>query len=47
MNKTVMADTPWAFSDIRFRNTLIQPWVRGAKLHPNYNYIWRFLDVQK
>lgn len=47
MNKIVMADTPWAFSDIRFRNTLIQPWVRGAKLHPNYNYIWRFLDVQK
>ncbi|OWY39486.1 ABC transporter substrate-binding protein [Xenophilus sp. AP218F] len=47
MNKIVMADTPWVFGDIRFSNMLYQPWVKGAKLHPNFNATWRFLDVGK
>ncbi|OHX14721.1 ABC transporter substrate-binding protein [Chromobacterium sphagni] len=47
MNKLVVADTPWVFSDIRYTNGVAQPWVRGFKVHPNFNAIWRFLDVQK
>ncbi|WP_337883909.1 ABC transporter substrate-binding protein [Chromobacterium haemolyticum] len=47
MNKIVAGDTPWIFSDIRFVNGVAQPWVRGFKVHPNFNAIWRFLDVQK
>lgn len=47
MNKIVAGDTPWMFSDIRFTNALAQPWVRGFKHHPNFNAIWRFLDVEK
>ncbi|AVG16982.1 ABC transporter substrate-binding protein [Chromobacterium vaccinii] len=47
MNKIVVGDTPWMFSDIRFTNALAQPWVKGFKFHPNFNAIWRFLDVEK
>ncbi|KIA81808.1 ABC transporter substrate-binding protein [Chromobacterium piscinae] len=47
MNKVVMGDTPWMFSDIRYANGVAQPWVHGFKVHPNFNAIWRFLDVQK
>ncbi|UTH73095.1 ABC transporter substrate-binding protein [Chromobacterium sp. IIBBL 290-4] len=47
MNKVVAADTPWVFSDIRYVNGVAQPWVKGFKTHPNFNAIWRFVDVQK
>ncbi|POA98714.1 ABC transporter substrate-binding protein [Chromobacterium sinusclupearum] len=47
MNKIVAGDTPWIYGESRFTNALAQPWVRGFKKHPNFNAIWRFLDVQK
>ncbi|WP_047238485.1 ABC transporter substrate-binding protein [Chromobacterium subtsugae] len=47
MNKIVAGDTPWVYGDIRYVNGVAQPWVRGFKVHPNFNAIWRFLDVQK
>ncbi|WP_225548730.1 ABC transporter substrate-binding protein [Chromobacterium violaceum] len=47
MNKIVVGDTPWAFGDTRYYNGVAQPWVVGFKMHPNFNAIWRFLDVQK
>jgi ABC-type transport system substrate-binding protein len=47
MNKIVAGDTPWIYGESRFANSLAQPWVRGFKKHPNFNAIWRFLDVQK
>lgn len=47
MNKIVMADTPWIFGDIRFRNRLTQAYIQGFKPHPVLQTEWRYLDIKR
>ncbi|SCK06896.1 ABC transporter substrate-binding protein [Vogesella sp. LIG4] len=47
MNKIAVVQQPWIFGDVRVRNTLAHPYVKGLKLHPLLNTTWRYLDLQK
>jgi ABC-type transport system substrate-binding protein len=47
MNKVMMADTPWVMADTRFNNYLTHAWIKGYKPHPQFNTLWRYLDIQK
>lgn len=47
MNKIMMADTPWVMGDTRFSNYLTHQWIKGYKPHPQFNTLWRYLDIKK
>ena len=47
MNKVMMSDTPWVMGDTRFNNFLAHKWVYGVKPHPQFNTLWRYLDIKK
>lgn len=46
MNKIVVAQQPWIFTDTRISNIVTQPNVKGFKPHALLNAPWRYLDVQ-
>ncbi|WP_046353210.1 ABC transporter substrate-binding protein [Janthinobacterium sp. B9-8] len=47
MHKIVMSDTPWVMGDTRFKNYVAHSWVKGVKSHPQFNTLWRYLDLKK
>jgi oligopeptide transport system substrate-binding protein len=45
MNDLIYGYAPWILTDHRYRNMLVQPWVRGYKLNPYLEQQWRYHDV--
>ena len=40
-------DTAWRLWDSRYRNVLLQPYVRGFKQHPVLHSAWQYLDLDR
>lgn len=47
INRQIEADTALVIHLHRYRNWIIQPWIKGFKLHPIMNNNWQYLDVEK
>jgi len=47
MARQIEADTAWLLLDSRFRNVLLQPYVRNFKKHPVLHAEWLYLDLDK
>jgi len=46
MNDIITAYAPWILDYYTYRNQLVQPWVRGLKLHPFMRDRYMYFDVQ-
>ena len=47
MQRQIEADTAIALHLWRYKNWMIQPWLKGFKKHPIIYGDWRFLDIEK
>jgi ABC-type transport system substrate-binding protein len=47
MNDLVVSYAPWILESYAYQNRLVQPWVRGMKLHPFVQAPWHFYDVAR
>jgi len=45
MSELVNAYAPWVLTAFRSENVLVQPWLRGYKYNPTYQYPFAYLDV--
>ncbi|HTL77064.1 MAG TPA: ABC transporter substrate-binding protein [Casimicrobiaceae bacterium] len=45
MSELVNAYAPWVLTAFRYENVLVQPWLRGYKYNPTYQYPFAYLDV--
>jgi hypothetical protein len=45
MSEHVNAYAPWVLTAFRYENVLVQPWLRGYKYNPTYQYPFAYLDV--
>jgi ABC-type transport system substrate-binding protein len=47
MNELVGAYAPWILETYSYQNRLVQPWVRGLKLHPFRQAPWWYYEVAR
>ena len=47
MSELVNAYAPWILTAFRYENVLVQPWLRGFKYNPTYQYPFAYLDVDR
>ena len=47
VSEIVNAYAPWILDAYSYQNQLVQPWVRGLKLHPFYRDRYQYLDVAR
>ncbi len=47
MAELVAAYDPWALNVYTIENTLVQPWLRGYKMHAYWENPWLYLDVDR
>ncbi|HEX4886342.1 MAG TPA: ABC transporter substrate-binding protein [Casimicrobiaceae bacterium] len=47
MNDLVVAYAPWILETYSYQNRLVQPWLRGVKLHPFLQAPWQYYDVAR
>jgi oligopeptide transport system substrate-binding protein len=47
MTRIMETDTVWLLTDSRYRNVLLQPWVKGFKKHPVLHAEWLYMDLEK
>jgi ABC-type transport system substrate-binding protein len=47
MNRLAEFYAPWGLNNSRYRNMLVQPWVKGYKKHPILVADWMFLDIDQ
>ncbi|HVF63641.1 MAG TPA: ABC transporter substrate-binding protein [Casimicrobiaceae bacterium] len=47
MNDVVAAYAPWILDTYDYRNQLVQPWVKGVKLHPFMRDRFMYFDVRR
>jgi len=47
MSELVNAYRPWVLTAFRYENVLVQPWVRGFKYNPTYQYPFAYLDIDR
>ncbi len=47
MSELVNAYAPWVLTAFRYENVLVQPWLRGFKYNPTYQYPFAYLDVDR
>ena len=45
MNDIVRNYAPWVLLAFRVDNVVVQPWVLGYKLNPNWQHPWAYLDI--
>ena len=45
MSEIIQVYAPWHPGHYRYRNALVQPWVRGFKQHAYIEFPWMYLDV--
>ena len=44
-SELVKAYAPWVLTAFRYENVLVQPWLRGYKYNPTYQYPFAYVDV--
>jgi oligopeptide transport system substrate-binding protein len=47
MSELFNAYAPWVLTAFRYENVLVQPWVRGYKYNPTYQYPFPYVDVDR
>jgi peptide/nickel transport system substrate-binding protein len=47
MSELVALYAPWVLTAFRYENVLIQPWVRGYKYNPTYQFPFAYVDVER
>jgi ABC-type transport system substrate-binding protein len=47
MNDLVAAYAPWIVETYSYQNRLVQPWLKGVKLHPFRQAPWAYYDVAR
>ena len=47
MSEIVQVYAPWHPGYYSYRSALVQPWVRGFKLHQFVDHPWEYLDVAR
>jgi len=47
MSELVNAYAPWVLTAFRYENVLVQPWLRGFKYNPTYQYPFAYLDIDR
>ena len=47
MSELVNAYRPWVLTAFRYENVLVQPWVRGFKYNPTFQYPFAYLDIDR
>jgi oligopeptide transport system substrate-binding protein len=47
MSELVNAYAPWVLTAFRYENVLVQPWLRGFKYNPTFQYPFAYLDVDR
>ena len=47
MNDVIQAYAPWILDAYAYQNQLVQPWVKGIKLHPFYRDRYQYFDVAR
>ena len=47
MNDIVTAYAPWILDAYSYQNQLVQPWVKGLKLHPFLRDRYQYFDVAR
>jgi oligopeptide transport system substrate-binding protein len=45
MSDLVNAYAPWVLTAFRYENVLVQPWLRGYKYNPTFQYPFAYLDI--
>jgi ABC-type transport system substrate-binding protein len=45
MSRQFEFDTPWKLGIARYRNTLVQGWVKGFRKHPFLHAEWLYIDI--
>ena len=45
MSELVNAYAPWVLTAFRYESVLVQPWLRGYKYNPTFQYPFAYLDV--
>lgn len=45
MSELVNAYAPWVLTAFRYENVLVQPWLRGFKYNPTFQYPFAYLDI--
>ena len=47
MSELFNAYAPWVLTAFRYENVLVQPWLRGYKYNPTYQYPFAYLDIDR
>ncbi|MGE5170894.1 MAG: ABC transporter substrate-binding protein [Rudaea sp.] len=47
MSEIVNAYAPWVLTAFRYESVLVQPWLRGFKYNPTFQYPFAYLDVER
>jgi ABC-type transport system substrate-binding protein len=47
MSELFNAYAPWVLTAFRYENVLVQPWLRGYKINPTWQYPFAYLDVDR
>jgi ABC-type transport system substrate-binding protein len=47
MSDLVNAYAPWVLTAFRYENVLVQPWLRGYKYNPTFQYPFAYLDIDR
>jgi hypothetical protein len=47
MSELFNAYAPWVLTAFRQENVLIQPWLRGYKYNPTFQYPFAYVDIDR
>ena len=47
MSELVNVYAPWVLTAFRYENVLVQPWLRGFRYNPTFQYPFAFLDIDR
>ena len=47
MSELFNAYAPWILTAFRYENVLLQPWLRGYKYDPTFQYPFAYVDVDR
>ena len=47
MSELFNAYAPWVLTAFRYESVLVQPWLKGYKYNPTYQYPFAYVDVDR
>jgi hypothetical protein len=47
MSELFNAYAPWVLTAFRYENVLVQPWLRGYKYNPTFQYPFAYVDIDR